>query len=224
MGDYLGLLGQGAILGFGVAAPLGPTGATAIRRGLAFGGWAAFWVGIGAALTDFFYIVLTWLGVVPIITRVPALEPVLYLAGALVLGRMGWGAVREGLAGGMRPPSEVDAATLSSAAVTWRAMLLLGITVTVVNPATITSWLSVGGAFVAGDLVERSFPEALGAMLAIFVGSAAWFTILATLVGVMRSSIGRLPWLFRAVGIASGLMLLGFALLFGWRGAAAVLG
>jgi threonine/homoserine/homoserine lactone efflux protein len=204
------------LLGIGVAAPLGPTSATAIRRGLVFGAWAAFWVGLGAALTDFFYIFLTYLGVVPLIERIPALEPVLYLVGAFVLGRMAFSAIREGISGGIMLPTMATPGIAEQH--TWRAGLVLGIGVTVVNPATITSWLSVGGAFVVNDLATRPFHEALGGMLAVFIGSAAWFSVLATIVGVARSSIGRLPWLFRAVGIASGCILLAFAIVFAWKG------
>ncbi|HYI16443.1 MAG TPA: LysE family transporter, partial [Thermomicrobiales bacterium] len=100
----------------------------------------------------------------------------------------------------------------------WTTLLLLGVGITLINPATITYWLSVGGAFVAANLVERSLAGAFGAMLAIWVGSALWFTILAVIVGVTRARIEQLPWLFRAVGIVSGLILLAFAIAFAIRG------
>src|SRR4051812_20403798 len=137
MPEYAGLLARGLLLGIGVAAPLGPTSATAIRRGLIFGGLAAFWVGMGAALTDFFYIFLTYAGIAPLIARIPAIEPLLYLVGAFVLGRMAYGAISEGIRGGIELPTS---ATVGIAEFhTWRKALMLGITVTMVNPATITS-------------------------------------------------------------------------------------
>jgi threonine/homoserine/homoserine lactone efflux protein len=215
MPSYLAVLSYGFVLGLSVAAPLGPTSATAIRRGLASGAWSAFWVGMGAALTDFLYITLTWIGIAPIVERVEFLTPVLYLIGAAVLGRMGIGAVREALADGFRPPTtaaDTPAGTTSN----WRAMLLLGVSVTMVNPATITSWLSIGGAFVARHLTDLSVAESFGAMLAVMAGSAFWFAVLAAIVGLARASIGRLPWLFRAVGFVSGIALLAFAAVFAW--------
>jgi threonine/homoserine/homoserine lactone efflux protein len=96
---------------------------------------------------------------------------------------------------------------------------MLGVGITLINPATITYWLSVGGAFVAANLIERSLMAAIGAMLAIWAGSAFWFSILASIVGVARARIEQLPWLFRAVGIVSGLILFGFAVTFAVRGA-----
>jgi threonine/homoserine/homoserine lactone efflux protein len=223
MPGYIAVLSYGFVLGLSVAAPLGPTSATAIRRGLASGAWAAFWVGMGAALTDFLYITLTWIGIAPVIDRIEFLIPVLYLVGAVVLGRMGIGAVREALANGFRPPTDA-AGPPAGADTSWRAMLLLGISVTMVNPATITSWLSIGGAFVAKHLTDLSVAESLGAMLAVMAGSAFWFSILASIVGLARASIGRLPWLFRAVGFASGVALLAFAAVFAWGAADYLIG
>jgi len=218
MPDYISLLGRSFLLGLAIAAPVGPTSMTAIRRGLATGAWAAFWVGMGAALTDFFYIAATYAGFTPLLERVPGLKTILYIAGAIVLGRIAIGAIREALAGTGTPVI----GTIESTPVErdrWTTLLLLGIGITLVNPATITYWLSVGGAFVAANLVERSFAGASGAMLAIWAGSALWFSILAIIVGVARARIERLPWLFRAVGLISGLILLGFAIAFAIRGA-----
>ncbi|MBI3943607.1 MAG: LysE family transporter [Chloroflexi bacterium] len=83
--------------GFAVAAPLGPTGITAIRQRLAHGSRTAFWIGMGAALTDLAYILATYAGLTPLLLRLPWLTPLLYGLGALVLGRMGFLAVMEAL-------------------------------------------------------------------------------------------------------------------------------
>jgi len=211
--DYVALLARSFLLGLAIAAPIGPTSMTAIRRGLATGAWAAFWVGMGAALTDFFYIAATYAGFTPVLERVPGLKTILYIAGAIVLARIAYSAIRDALTGAGAPViANGDAAVIRREH--WTSLLLLGIGVTLVNPATITYWLSVGGAFVATNLVERSFAGPAGAMLAIWAGSALWFTILAIIVGVARARIEQLPWLFRAVGLVSGLILLGFALAF----------
>lgn len=212
------LLGRSFLLGLAIAAPVGPTSMTAIRRGLATGAWAAFWVGMGAALTDFFYIAATYVGFTPLLERVPGLKTVLYIAGALVLAWIAFGAIRDALSGAGTPTISADSTNIVTVRESWTSLLLLGVGVTLVNPATITYWLSVGGAFVAANLVERSLMGALGAMLAIWAGSALWFSILAGIVGVARARIEQLPWLFRAVGILSGLILLAFALTFAIRG------
>jgi len=218
MPEYLSLLGRSFLLGLAIAAPVGPTSMTAIRRGLATGAWAAFWVGMGAALTDFFYIAATYAGFTPLLERIPGLKTVLYIVGAFVLGRIAVGAIRDALSGDGTPVIGVDSSGVVAVRERWTTLLLLGIGITLVNPATVTYWLSVGGAFVAANLVERSLLGAFGAMLAIWAGSALWFSILAGIVGFARSRIEQLPWLFRAVGPVSGLILLAFALAFAVRG------
>lgn len=55
-------------------------------------------------------------------------------------------------------------------------------------------------------------------MLAIMAGSALWFGILALMVGAARRYADRWPWVFRGVGLASGLALLAFAISFAWQG------
>lgn len=210
-----------------MAAPLGPTGTTVIRHGLASGVLVAFWVGLGAALTDLIYILATYLGLTPLLLRVPLLTPVLYLLGTFVLGRMGLRAVLEAAKGtgpGTPAPEEDNSIRqtgshpVSGPALTgWRAPLLSGVTVTVVNPSTITSWLSVGGAFITAHLLDVPAGPAVGVMVGIMVGSAAWFTILACLVGLARGSSRGRPWVSRAVSLGTGLGLLGFAGTFAWR-------
>ncbi|HEX5163758.1 MAG TPA: LysE family transporter [Thermomicrobiales bacterium] len=217
MPEYVGLLGRSFLLGLAIAAPVGPTSMTAIRRGLATGAWAAFWVGMGAALTDFFYIVATYAGFTPLFDRIPGLKTVLYLAGAIVLARIAYGAIKDALTGAGAPV--IDAEGVSNIVrEPWTALLALGVGVTLINPATITYWVSVGGAFVASSLSGRSVAGAGGMMLAVWAGSAFWFTVLAGIVGVARARIEQLPWLFRAVGCISGFILLAFAIAFAIRG------
>lgn len=240
-------------LGLAVAAPIGPTGTTAIRHGLSGGGLQTFWIGQGAALTDFLYILATYLGLTPLLTRLTWLPLVLYGAGVVIIGRMAWGALREAVVGS--PASELaDGAAVGAQAsgegvvaaagarasgegliraagalashkgsatgedpLPWHRALWLGLAVTVVNPATITSWLTVGGSFISQNLTGRSTAESLLLMSGIWIGTASWFTVLAVIVGVARAAVGRIPWLFRAVGGLSGLVLTGFAVRFAWQ-------
>lgn len=225
---YASLFAQAVALGFAVAAPLGPTGAAVIRHGLAGGGFVALWIGLGAALTDLVYVLATYLGLAPLLLRLPWLTPVLYGLGALVLGKMGLHAVLEALrragpgtlgwAGDDADDGTGSRPAPRPALTGWRAPLLLGVTVTAVNPSTIASWLSVGGAFITAHLLGVPAGAAVGVMTGIMVGSAAWFTILAGLVGMARASSRNRPWVLRAVSLGAGLGLLGFAGAFAWRG------
>ncbi len=215
--------GGAMALGFAVAAPVGPTGITAIRLGLDRGAATAFWIGMGAAVTDYVYVMVTYAGLGPAIAHLSWLPLVLYVVGALVLGKMAFGALRDVIVRRRQSASGPAAASgpknRRDLAPGWRAAFALGLSITVVNPATITSWLTLGGAFVAVNLGSVAVPVAVVILLGIGAGSAAWFTILAGLVWMARAAATRLPIMLDFVGALSGLVLLGFATSFAYQAA-----
>lgn len=196
-------------LGLSVAAPLGPVSAAAIREGMERGTASAFLIGLGAATVDFLYLALVYAGVAPLLLRLPLLITGFYLAGALLLGRMAWGAVRRAREGALpgAPGTGPGAGAVKNA-------FLYGLGLTLLNPATIASWLAMGGAFAAAYLTGLTLPMVAAVLLAVFAGSAAWFLLLALAVGGARRVAGGRPWVFRAVNLAAGLALAGYAVLF----------
>lgn len=200
------LLVAGFVLGVSVAAPIGPVGAAVIREGLERGGRSAFLIGLGAATVDFVYLALVYLGVVPILLHFPWVMTGFYAAGALLLGQMAYASLKRAWEGGLPAP----AAGRGSG-------FLFGLGITLFNPATIVSWLGLGGAFASAWLVGRGWGEAAGGLLAVFAGSTAWFGLLALLVGLARRMAGQRPWLFRSVNLLAGMALGWFCLRFGLR-------
>nr|WP_261797766.1 LysE family transporter [Kurthia senegalensis] len=53
---------KGLIIGFSIAAPVGPIGVLCIRRTLEYGRWIGFVSGLGAATADAFYGLVAGLG------------------------------------------------------------------------------------------------------------------------------------------------------------------
>lgn len=218
--------GGAMALGFAVAAPVGPTGITAIRLGLERGAATAFWIGMGAAVTDYAYVLLTYAGLGPAIAYLTWLPTALYVAGALVLGRMAVAAFSDVAARRKKPSGEAVTSQIADGRDLdpgWRPALVLGLSITVVNPATITSWLTMGGAFVAANLHSVAVPVAIVILLGIGAGSAAWFAILAGLVWMARTAASRLPIILDLAGALSALILLSFALTFAFKAARIVL-
>ncbi len=214
--EELGIVFRALVLGFTVAAPLGPTGTTVVRRSLSLGAWSGFGVGFGAALTDFVYFGATLAGLTPLIERVGWLPPVLYIIGVVLLGKLGIEAIRES----RRDIHDAMILTRGTAPIhdaRWRDAVMLGIAITVVNPATISSWISLGGAFSAAHMTGQPVAIGIAAMLAVATGSAIWFAILASVSGLGRASASRTPVLVRSVGFGSGVILLAFAAVFLWR-------
>ena len=175
---------------------------------------------MGAAVTDYLYVLVTYAGLGPAITYLTWLPFVLYVVGGFVLGRMAFGTLHEVVARRRRSWGGSDVTRSDGRRDLdpgWRAALGLGLSITVVNPATITSWLTLGGAFVAVNLHDVAVPVALTILLGIGAGSAAWFTILAGLVWTARAAATRLPAILDVVGMLSGLVLLSFALSFTYQ-------
>jgi hypothetical protein len=92
---------------------------------------------------------------------------------------------------------------------------------TLANPPTIAAWLAITGGLLASTEVSDGGSVTgvnAGTTLAgVFVGSAAWFAILAALVATLRSRIGASQ--LRFVAIAAGLVLVALGLLLLVRGA-----
>ncbi len=204
------LLLSGFLLGLSVAAPLGPVGATVIREGLERGSGPAFLIGLGASAVDFLYLTLVYVGVAPLLLRLPWLMTGFYLVGALLLGQMAWSSLRRAREGGL--PAPATGRTPGGRG------FLFGLGITLFNPSTIVSWLGLGGAFASAWLTGRTWIDAGAALLAVFAGSAAWFGALALTVGAARRVAGGRPWVYRLVNLTAGLALGAFALIFLWRG------
>ena len=188
-------------LGVSVAAPIGPVNVATIQLGLGRGFAPACAFGLGAASVDAVYCLAVYLGVAPLLVAAPWLRVVLYVAGALMLARMGCSALRRRIAltsdAGRRPIG------------IWRSYFA-GVSLTAVNPATILSWLAVGGAALS------AIPpgEGLALVIGIFSGSACWFAALS-----LGASTGRRlanERVLKGVSVVCGLALLGFAVVFAW--------
>jgi threonine/homoserine/homoserine lactone efflux protein len=86
----LGLISKGIVIGILVSAPMGPIGMLCIQRTLNKGRWHGFVTGLGAALSDVIYAVLTCLGMGVVVNFVEANQAPLQLFGSLVLGIFGY--------------------------------------------------------------------------------------------------------------------------------------
>jgi threonine/homoserine/homoserine lactone efflux protein len=182
------------ILGFSIAAPVGPIGLLCLRRSLAEGRLAGFVSGLGAATADAVYGAIAALGLNALMTALEAQRFWLQLGGGGFLVYLG---VATLLAA--RPAVEVGAQPV--AAPNLRAAYFSGFALTLTNPMTILSFLAMfaglGASGGAGWLV-----------LGVFLGSTAWWWLLSFAAGRLGARLhgGGL----RAVNLASGAILAGF--------------
>ena len=185
---------RGIMLGLAIAAPVGPIGLLCIRRTLAHGWRAGFVSGLGAATADTFYGVLAAFG----LTALASLQrPAAVIGGFLVLW-MGYTTFN----------------SLPERAATVRAgnMYLSTLALTITNPATILTFLSLF-AGVSGVTALAS-GDAVALVAGVGLGSALWWLILA----------GGTAWLGRDISASgmqwmnriSGIIICGFGVAALW--------
>jgi threonine/homoserine/homoserine lactone efflux protein len=194
----LGLIGRGFVLGFAVAAPVGPIGVLVIRRTLAVGPRTGFISGLGAATADAAYSSVAALGLTGATRSLVAHADIVRLGGGLFLC---WFGVRTLFARPADPDGAGGATPRLWAA--YGSTLLLTIT----NPMTI---LSFAAAFAGLGLANGMTGPAAGLSLvaAVFLGSMLWWALLSGGVGVLRGTLGAAA--LRVVNWVAGLLLVGF--------------
>lgn len=208
------LLLKGIVIGFAIAAPVGPIGLLCIRRTLVKGHLAGFSTGLGAALADAVYGFVAAYGIT--------------LVGHLLIDHRAWlslfGGVFLVVLGGAewrsRPPVPTEANGAASSRLRDAAGLLHGFVstffLTLANPMTILSFAAIfAGAGLAGPDSSLGEPDGELAPIAqlvggVFLGSASWWAMLTGGVGRIRHMLG--PQTQRWLNRISGTALIGFGL------------
>jgi threonine/homoserine/homoserine lactone efflux protein len=204
------LLLSGVIMGFAIAAPIGPVNVEIIRRGLGEGFRAALLTGVGSTLADVVYILIAYGGADPLSHRRGA-GRLLFTAGALVLLYLGAVAIRSAL----RPVPEPEMGGGERPATgRGRQAFTAGFVITIFNPMTIAFWLGILGAALVARPRQHLGIELLyvGSLMA---GCLIWVLLLSAALHFGRSFV-RGPVL-RLVSAAAGVSLIGFGLQFALR-------
>jgi putative LysE/RhtB family amino acid efflux pump len=193
--------------GFLVAAQVGPIWLLCMRSVLRGHFSIGFAIGSGAATIDMVYAGLGVAGAAGVLRGLPQLRLALGLVGAAVLaflgGRALWSAAR------IRDGLEADQEVASP-----RRAFATALVATASNPLTIASWAAL---FVAASSanVTHSTLDGLGLIAGVGLGSLSWFTALSAFMSLLRHRLGKRSLKF--IDGASGLGLIGFGGLLGWR-------
>ncbi len=193
MNEAVALL-RGMAIGFAIAAPVGPVGLLCIRRALADGRRAAFVAGLGAAVADTFYGAVAGFGLTYISGFLVDQATALRLIGGVFLLFMG----------GRCMAADATAVPASQRGPGLVRDFLSSLAITITNPGTILAFMGVFAAMGTMGLGGGGGWVVLG----VFAGSAAWWLLLATAAGAVRTSLTPL-WL-RRLNRGSGLALLLF--------------
>jgi threonine/homoserine/homoserine lactone efflux protein len=191
---------QGLVIGFSIAAPVGPIGLLCIRRSLTDGRLAGFVSGLGAATADALYGLIAALGLTGITSRLVEVRVPLQVGGGLFLVYLGIAA--------LRAPPQVASAP-DSGATKSGGMFVSTFFLTLTNPMTILSFLGIFAGLNAGT---GSVAAASLLVAGVFLGSAAWWFVLSAASGWFGSRLRQGG--LRFVNIASGVIIAAFG---GWQ-------
>jgi threonine/homoserine/homoserine lactone efflux protein len=183
---------RGWLIGFAIAAPVGPIGVLCIRRTLSDGRLAGFLSGLGAATADSIYGAIAAFGLTALQEALLRQQSWLRILGGLFLLYLG---IRTLLAAPARAaaPAPGRRGTLGA----YFSTLVLTLT----NPATILAFLVIFAGFRLGEQTH-SYWGAVSIVVGVFLGSASWWLLLSALVGLLRErfTAGWLRWVNRLAG------------------------
>lgn len=201
MADSIKVLLESGIMGFAIAAPVGPIGILCIRRTLANGISHGIASGFGAATADAIYGSLIAFGLTAITAFLLDLGVLLNLIGGAFLLYLGITTIRSTVAiddKAAEPPAQKG--------LLYNYASTLALTIT--NPMTILVFLGIFAGF--GDTLVGSGVSAVIIVLGVFLGSATWWLFLSLGMGLLRTRIT--PKMLIWVNRISGLLICGFAI------------
>lgn len=193
-------LAAGIFMGISLAAPPGPINAIIAVESVKRSYLDGIKVGLGAMTADATYLVVTLIGVT-VLFKGDAAKLVVSLAGGLILAYM---AVRI-LRGFNKPLKEDGKKDI-------RNHYLTGLTVGMMNPSQIMWWLTVGAALIA----NFNAPGIVG----FFAGIGLWVACFSMALHFARK---KAEWLYPAVTLVSGIVLLFFSVVLLYNGLMLVL-
>jgi threonine/homoserine/homoserine lactone efflux protein len=197
------LLITGVIVGFLVAAPVGPVAVLCMQRTLLDGRVVGYATGFGAAVAD------TVFGGLAIFS-VAAVEGFLFenrlliqlLGGAVLIGLGAWTILMRSTRSQQKGVDEaaIDHETLLHA---FGSAFL----VTIVNPITILAFVSIFAAIRVSKMTEGLFNSWI-VIGGVFVGAAVWWFLLASVASVLRQQFTERG--IRWMNGISGVVIIGF--------------
>lgn len=185
--DFIPFL-KGIILGFSIAAPVGPIGILCIRRTLQFGRFSGFFSGLGAAVADTCYGIIAALGLTCASDFLQVCKPYMHLVGGIFLLYLGTKICMS------RATRELPKVSHSSLLSDFISTFFL----TIANPMTILSYVAIFAGIGFTGVDGHPFKLVTG----IFTGSMIWWLCLSEGVTFFRKKVNHnmMKWINRLAG------------------------
>lgn len=188
----IGLFVKGAIIGFSIAAPVGPIGILCIRKTLQHGRLSGLFSGLGAAIADGLYGIIAAFGLTLISDFLIAEQFWLRLIGGTFLLYLG---IKTFFAKAKEKSDMISHGNLFNDC-------LFTFFLTMTNPMTILSYLAVF-ASVGISPAQNTYFGASKLAFGVFIGAALWWLMLSEGVTLFRKKVTTrvMVWINRAAGL-----------------------
>ena len=187
------LLARGIILGFTIAAAIGPISLLVIRRTIADGRVVGLVSGMGVATADATYGAIAAFGLGAITDILVGGQRILGLVGGLFLLWLAWRTARA-------VPTDPATTTEQRRGLAGAYLSILALTLT--NPMTILAFAAL---FAGLGIAPGNVAGAASLTLGVFLGSSTWWLALTLTVAAVRPRVTK-TWLGR-INIASGIVI-----------------
>jgi threonine/homoserine/homoserine lactone efflux protein len=198
----ISLLVKGLILGFSIAAPVGPIGILCIQRTTAYGFKSGLATGLGASTADGLYGAAAAFGLTVISTFLTKQQFSLKFIGGAFLLYLGLKMFFS------KPAKHLASMPRKNLLSDYVSTFFL----TLANPMTMISFAAV---FAGLGVFSQGFGSACLMVMGVFLGSALWWFVLSC--GVASLEIGSNANLLKAINKISGSIIILFAI-FSWAG------
>lgn len=198
----LSMIWRGLAIGVIISAPMGPVGILCIQRTLNKGRKTGFYTGVGAALSDLLYCLLTGFGLSFIEEFLNKNQNIIQIIGSIVLILFGVYLFKKNPSKSLRKPDSIPTSTV-------KKDILGGFLFTFSNPLII---FLIIGLFARFNflLPEIKFYHYIMGYLAIVAGALGWWWVVTYFVNKLRSHFNlRSMWI---INKAIGAIILVFAL------------
>jgi len=208
--SHIVLIGPGIVIGLIAAAPIGPVNLICIRRTLKYGMLNGFLSGMGAALGDGLFAIITGFGLTAAAQLIEGFSTALQLAGGTLLICFGLYTYFAKVNASLFNKSESKEKGASTLVGTIASTFAL----TMTNPATLFGFTAMFTGLNGLAGADASFFGAGFLVIGVILGSALWWLILTTLVGLVHARIDA--GVIRIINHGSGLVvaLFGVAVLY----------
>ncbi len=187
---------KGIVLGLCVSAPVGPVGVILIRRTLHYGRLSGFFTGLGAAIADTLFGIVSAFGLTLISDFIDASRFWLLILGGFFLCFLGGKTF-------FSKPAEIKK-TVSHK--TLLGDFVSTFLLTIVNPLMILVFFAVFAGLGLSEHQHDGVPLVLG----VFLGSILWWIVLSQTIALLRRKMNQITmtWINRI----AGLIIFGFGL------------